>query len=108
MNIWRALLLGLMLSAVNPKNLMLGVSAGLSIGGASLQTAQIVLTIGVFVVVAAATVAAPVIIFFVVGERIRHSLDTLRDWLAQNNATIMAVLMLVLGVVVLSKGIQQF
>jgi hypothetical protein len=32
-------------------------------------------------------------------------LESLRHWLIQNNATIMAVLLLVIGVVLLGKGI---
>ena len=32
-------------------------------------------------------------------------LDTMRTWLAQNNATVMAVLLLVIGFVLIGKGI---
>lgn len=34
-----------------------------------------------------------------------RALDSLRGWLTQNNATVMAVLLLVIGVVLLGKGI---
>jgi hypothetical protein len=35
-------------------------------------------------------------------------LDSLRGWLVDNNATIMAVLLLVIGVSVIGKGIANF
>jgi hypothetical protein len=35
-------------------------------------------------------------------------LDSLRGWLVANNATIMAVLLLVIGVSVIGKGIANF
>jgi hypothetical protein len=35
-------------------------------------------------------------------------LESLRTWLVHNNATVMAVLLLVIGVVVIGKGIGSF
>jgi hypothetical protein len=35
-------------------------------------------------------------------------LDRLREWLVDNNATVMAVLLLVIGVSVIGKGIASF
>jgi hypothetical protein len=35
-------------------------------------------------------------------------LDRLREWLVDNNAVIMAVLLLVIGVSVIGKGIAEF
>lgn len=35
----------------------------------------------------------------------REPLDSMRAWLTQNNATVMAVLFLVIGVVMIGKGI---
>jgi hypothetical protein len=41
-------------------------------------------------------------------ERLAGPLDRLRAWLVNNNATIMAVLLLVIGVAVIGKGIGSF
>lgn len=108
MTFWRGLGLGFLLAAVNPKNLMMAISAGLSIGAASLGVGQQVLVIVIFVIRASCTVAIPVIAYLVAAERMRSPLDSMRSWLTHNNATIMSVLLLVIGVVVVSKGIQQF
>ena len=36
----------------------------------------------------------------------RHPLDELKGWLQTNNAAVMAVLLLVMGVVVIGKGVS--
>lgn len=103
-----ALGLGLLLSAVNPKNLMMGAAAGTDIGSADLSTSDAVLIIAVFTLIAASTVAIPVIGYLIAAKRLREPLDRLRAWLAHENAVIMAVLLLVIGVVLIGKGIGSF
>lgn len=97
--------LGLLLAAVNPKNLLLGASAGTALGSSDGGTGALIVTIVVFTVVAGSTVLIPVVGFLVASERLRGPLDRLREWLQQENAVIMTVLLLVLGVVVVSKGL---
>ena len=101
----KALGLGFLLSAVNPKNLLLCIAAGVSIAGGGLDTGQEVVALVVFVVIAASTVLVPVLGYAVAKQRMRHPLDELKIWLQQNNATVMAVLLLVLGVTLIGKGI---
>ena len=101
----KALGLGFALSAVNPKNLLLCLGAGTAIGAAHLSGAQDVVAVVVFTVIAASTVAIPVIGYLSARSRATKPLESLRHWLIQNNATIMAVLLLVIGVVLLGKGI---
>jgi threonine/homoserine/homoserine lactone efflux protein len=104
----KAMGLGFLLSAVNPKNLILAVSAGLIIGGAGLTLGQAAVAIAIFVVLAACTVIIPVIGYLIASARLAGPLDRLRGWLVENNATIMAVLLLVIGVVLIGKGIAHF
>lgn len=103
-----ALGLGFLLSAVNPKNLILAAGAGLVIGGAGLTVGESALVIGIFTVIAALTVAVPVIGYLIAADRLRDPLDRLRGWLVHENATIMAVLLAVIGVVLIGKGIAGF
>jgi threonine/homoserine/homoserine lactone efflux protein len=100
-----ALGLGFLLAAVNPKNLLLAAAAGVDVGSADLAVPEIVLTIAIFTVLAASTVLVPVVGYLVASDRLRGPLDELHSWLSRENAIIMAVLMLVLGVVLLGKGI---
>ena len=104
----KSLGLGFLLSAVNPKNLLLAISAGLIIGGAHLSLGDTAVVIVVFVLLAGCTVLVPVIGYLVASARMAGPLDSLRGWLVDNNATIMAVLLLVIGVAVIGKGIASF
>ena len=104
----KAIGLGFLLSAVNPKNLLLAVSAGLIVGAAGLTFSQASVVIIIFVLLAACTVIIPVIGYLIASARLAGPLDKLREWLVENSATIMAVLLLVIGVAVIGKGIGSF
>lgn len=93
---------------MNPKNLLLAAGAGVAIGTAGLSVGADVVVIVIFVIVAASSVAIPVIGYLVAADRIRGPLDSLRGWLVGNNATVMSVLLLVIGVVLIGKGIAAF
>lgn len=101
----KAMGLGFLLSAVNPKNLMMCVAAGVAIGTGHLPGAQQVVLWLVFTVVAALSVAVPVLAYAVAADRVRGPLDLLKGWLQQHNAAVMTVLLLVIGMVLLGKGI---
>jgi threonine/homoserine/homoserine lactone efflux protein len=103
-----ALGLGFLLSAVNPKNLLMAAGAGVEIGSAGLDTGQIVLVIAVFTLIAASTVLVPVVGYLIAADKLRAPLDALRVWLGKENAIIMAVLLLVIGVDLIGKGIGSF
>lgn len=97
--------LGAVLAAVNPKNLLLCAAAGTTIGGAGLGVGDQVIAATVFCVIAIVTVAGPVLAYAVARDRMRKPLDDLHVWLQANNAAVMAVLLLVIGTVLVGKGI---
>jgi threonine/homoserine/homoserine lactone efflux protein len=102
--------LGFLLSAVNPKNLIMAAGAGVIIGGteASLETGAEVLSIAVFTVIAAASVAVPVIAYLVTSDKMAGPLESMHGWLVNENAAVMAVLLLVIGVAMIGKGLGSF
>jgi threonine/homoserine/homoserine lactone efflux protein len=100
--------LGFLLSAINPKNLLMAAAAGVAIGAASLGTGDVIVVVAVFTVIAASTVLIPVVAYLIASERLRAPLNALRAWLARENAVIMAVLLLVIGVSLIGKGIAAF
>jgi Sap, sulfolipid-1-addressing protein len=102
----KALGLGILLSAVNPKNLIMAAGAGLAIGSAALGLGGDAAAVAVFTVIAASTVASPVLGYLVAAERMRGPLDSLKGWLQDNNATVMATLILVIGAVLVGKGVS--
>jgi hypothetical protein len=96
--------LAVLLSAVNPKNLLLTVAAAAAVAQHGVSTTDAVTALAVFVVIASISVSAPVGVFLLAGDRAQRVLDTWKAWLQQNNATVMAVVLLVMGVVVIGQG----
>jgi hypothetical protein len=103
----KALVLGLLLSAVVPKNLLLALSAGLIIGEAGFSSGRAVVVIVVFTAIATSTVAVPVVAHLVAPSRMRVPFERLREWLVENNVTIMVVVLLVIGVVMIGNSIAS-
>ncbi len=101
----RAATLGFVLSAVNPKNLLLTLAAATTIAATGLPGADQVVAYLVYVVIATIGVGAPVVMVWTMGERARPFLDDLKTWLAHNNHAIMAVIFAVIGAKVLGQGI---
>lgn len=83
---------GVLLSALNPKNLLLVVAGAEAIAQTGIAGREQIAALVVFVLIASLGVATPVAVYFALGERSRDLLDRLKDWLARNNAVIMAVL----------------
>lgn len=104
----KSLGLGFLLSAVNPKNLLMAAGAGVVIGSAQLSTGELVVAVVMFTVIAAASVAVPVIGYLLASQSLARPLESLRGWLVHNNATVMAVLLLVIGITLVGKGIGSF
>ena len=94
------------MSAANPKNLVLCLAGGVAIGGGGLSTGDSIVAVVVFVLIGSCTVGVPVVGYLVAGRRMQAPLHDLRVWLAANNAIVMAVLLLVIGVVIFGKGLS--
>ena len=101
----RSIGLGLLLSAANPKNALLGVAAGISIGSAPVS-ADIAVAAGVvYVATASAAVLAIVLAAVVAPHRMANVLSGLRGWLTLHNTAIMALLLVAFGFVLIGKGL---
>jgi len=103
----KALVLGLLLSAVVPKNLLLALSAGLIVGEAGFSGGQAAVVIVLFTALATSTVAVPVVAHLVASARLRGPFERLREWLVENNVTIMVVALFVIGVVMIGNSIAS-
>jgi hypothetical protein len=103
----KALVLGVLLSAVVPKNLLLALSAGVIVSEAGLSVGKASVVIVVFTVLATSTVAVPVVAHLVAPARMHGPFQRLREWLVENNVTIMGLLLLVIGVVMIGNGIAS-
>lgn len=98
--------MGFLLSAVNPKNLLLAVSAAVTIAAAGLSLGGQIAALFVFTLIAASTVAVPVVGYLIVGERADQAFARAKDWLIQNNSVVMSVLILVFGVSLMGDSVR--
>jgi hypothetical protein len=97
--------LGLLLSAVSPKNLPVCVAAGASIAAGGLSRIHDAWSVVGFTVASTSTVAVPVLAYAVLGERMAGPLQALRRWLTAHSARATATLLLVIGVVLVGQGL---
>ena len=102
----RSLALGVGLSAINPKNLVLTVGAAAAIAHTGIGAGQQAIALAVFVVIGTLGPALPVAIYFFMGERATRTLDDLKNRLGHNNAAIMGVICLVIGAKLIGDGIS--
>jgi threonine/homoserine/homoserine lactone efflux protein len=89
--------MAVLLSGVNPKNLLLIVSAAAAIAQTGVSTGDQVVAYAVFVVLGTLGPGIPVAIYFIMRDRAGAILKSMRGWMARENATIMAVLCLIIG-----------
>lgn len=101
-----ALRLSLLLSLANPKVLLLAAAGGLAIGSAGVSAGVSVATIAAFTVIAASTVALPVLLFAVLGPKMLTPLGTVRSWLERHNTVVMVVVILAIGCALIAKGVS--
>ena len=99
---------GVVLAAVNPKNLLLAVGAATVIGQSGISGADQAVAYAVFAVIATIGVAIPVVIFFAMGDRAAAMLASLKTWMGVHNAAIMATLCIVIGVKLIGDAIGGF
>ena len=104
----KALGAGAVLSGANPKNLLLTLGAAAAIVQTGISGGEQAAAYAVFAVLATIGVAVPVVIYFALGDQAGALLEGLKTWLAKNNAVIMAVLLLVIGVKLIGDAISGF
>jgi len=103
----RALLTGAALTVVNLKVLFICAAAGLSIGTDALGAAGTVASAALFVGVSASSVAIPILAYAVAGERADPSLERVKSWMEKHNAALVAAILVLIGLLVLYKGIHH-
>jgi threonine/homoserine/homoserine lactone efflux protein len=95
---------GVLMSAINPKNLLLDVAGATSIAQADLSTGSEIVVAIIFILLASVSVGGVLIWYLVAGEGAAAKLNQMKGWLLHNNAVVMAVVLLILGVNLIGKG----
>ncbi len=95
------------LTVVNPKVLFICAAAGLAIGTAGFdQATDVWLALAWYVAVASSTVAIPILAYAVSGDRLDAPLTRLKDWMERQHAALVAAILMVIGLLVLYKGVH--
>jgi len=102
----RAGVTGLVLTVINPKVLFICAAAGLAIGTTRLEGTRLYLAELWYVVVAGSTVALPILAYAVSGDRLDPLLLRVRDWMERQHAVLIAGILVVIGLLVMYKGIH--
>lgn len=98
---------GLLMSAANPKELLMALPAGLAIGSSEAGLSAQIAALVVFLLVGGASVALPLIVFLVGGRSSLDRLTLARDWLQRNNTAVTSVVLAVLGLWLLLGGVLK-
>jgi threonine/homoserine/homoserine lactone efflux protein len=96
------------LSLLNPKNLILIIGAAATEAQFGLSSAQEVVVWLVFTLAASIGVLVPVVVYLTMGDGADALLERLNGWMTRNNKTIMAVLCLIIGVKLIGDAISGF
>ncbi len=102
----KAGLTAVVLTAVNVKVLFICAAAGLAIGSAGITTPEVWAAEAWFVAISASTVALPILGYAVSGKRLDPTLGRLKAWMERQHATLVAAILVVIGLLVLYKGIH--
>ena len=101
----RAALLGAALSGANPKNLALTLAAAASIAEAGLDPGDTAIAVAVFIALGSVTVAGSVLFYLIDADRAARPLAAIKQFMSDNNAVIMMVVLLLLGAKLLGDGL---
>jgi threonine/homoserine/homoserine lactone efflux protein len=97
--------LGVVVSVVNPKNLILIIGGATAISQTNAAGSDQAIAWAVFILIATIGVAAPVVIYFAMGDKADAVLDDLKGWMARHNGAIMAVIFVIIGVKMIGDAI---
>lgn len=93
------------LGAVNPKNIVVGLAAAVTISTADLSTGATAGSVAIYALIASLGVAVPLLVRLVMGEQAAKTLESWKAWLLLHNDAVMGVLLAVIGVVIAGKGL---
>ena len=101
----KSLLTGFMLVAINPKNLPLCAAGAAAI---DLVTNSVTAQVGaylVFTAIASFTIVFPIIAYLAAKQKAERLFASWKDWLIRNNQTVLAVILLLVGGLLVARGV---
>jgi hypothetical protein len=102
----KSLLTGFLLVAINPKNLPLCVAGAAAIDlNTSTLPSQFV-AYNVFTLIASSSVILPMVPYLLARERSVVIFANWKDWLVRKNKVVLAIILLILGIVLVYRGVE--
>jgi len=95
------------LAVLNPKVLFMCMAAGLAIDTDQLGQAATWASVLWFTLVAGSSVALPVLIYAVAGERLEPTMARLGDWLHRQHVVLVAGILIIIGALMVFKGLHH-
>lgn len=102
----QSMITGFMLSGVNPKNTLLNAAGAATIDASMLNPGAQIIVLLIYTVIASVTVAVPVFAYFLARQKSEVIFGRWKDWLINNNFTILIVLLLLFGVLLIGNGMK--
>ena len=103
----KTMIMGFILSAFNPKGLLLIFAGASAIDASMASPSQQAIALTLFAVVASLSVVIPIIGYALFPEQARTVLTNLNDWLVRNNTIVVTTLLVVFGVLIIGSGLPH-
>jgi hypothetical protein len=100
--------LGVVVSVVNPKNLILIIGGATAVSQTDISGGDQAIAWAIFILIATIGLAAPIVIYFAMGDKATRILDDLKAWMARNNAAIMTVILVIIGAKLIGDAISGY
>jgi threonine/homoserine/homoserine lactone efflux protein len=98
--------LGLGLTVMNPKVLLVSAAAGLAIGTADLSAVATWSSVACYAAVAGSSVILPVMGYVIAAERADARLERAKNWIERHQAALTAVVLFLVGSLLLFTGLR--
>jgi hypothetical protein len=103
----QALGLGVFNSAINVKNVVLIAAAAAVIGQAYLDPVKFISETIFLLLLGMVGIIIPILVYLVQGDQADRTIRGWKDWLLAHNTRVMAVVLILVGILLISKGLKQ-
>ncbi len=93
----KSLTTGIAIAGANPKNIGITIAAGLDVALAALPNPQPWIVMGIFALMCSLAILAIIIYSRIAGKSAEKTLNSWKAWLGVHNATVLMVVLLILG-----------
>ncbi|BCW67545.1 membrane protein [Arthrobacter sp. NicSoilB4] len=100
----KALRTAFLVTAINPKELIFGVAAGVVIGSAGIPPGIAAAALLIYTAMATITVVVPVVAHLLLGDPVRRALEPAKTWLVRYYDIIIAVVLAIIGSVMTGRA----